>query len=208
MLRQITVLFISSFLAFLVFVISVFRIAQVRYVFSESPAPTPSVSIKEVNVKYQLPPAGTILPDSPFWPVKALRDQIWLFLTFNPAKKADLYLLFADKRLVSAQILLRNSKFDLGLSVLTKAEKYLQSADDEEKIAKESGMNTSSFLTRYAMSTLKHRQIMDEMLDLTPDNVRPYIVKTENYPKSLYNEAVMGLNEAHVTLPQNPYQEN
>jgi len=208
MLRQITVLLVSFLLAFLVLTVSVLRIAQVKYVFSKSPSPSPNINIKEVKVGYQLPSAGTILPDSPLWPLKALRDQLWLLLTFNPSKKADLYLLFADKRLTSARILFKEGNSGLGISVLTKAEKYLQLADNEEKVAKVDRMNTSDFFTRYALSTLKHRQVMDEILVIAPDDVRPYIVKTEDYPKTLYNEAIMGLNEAHATLPQNPFQEN
>ena len=37
-----------------------------------------------------------MLPDQFIYPVKMLRDKIWLFLTTDPSKRADLLLLNAD----------------------------------------------------------------------------------------------------------------
>ncbi len=202
-------LFLGTFsVASLVLVISIFRIAEIKYVFSQSPSPTPTTMPKVTEVNYALAYPGSILSDSVMWPLKALRDRIWLTVTVNPAKKADLYLLIADKRLAESKILFEKGKADLGISVLTKAEKYLESAANEEKIAKKEGIDTKYFLGRFAIATLKHRQVLDEISKNAPEDAKPLIMKTQNYSKNLYNEARNGLLEAGSDVPQSPFGEN
>lgn len=198
-------LFFGSFtLASLIVIISIFRIAEVKYVFSQSPYPVPTTK-STVSVNYNLPYAGKIEPDNILWPLKALRDKVWLTVTINPAKKADLYLMLADKRLIYAKSLFEKRKPDLAVGVLTKGEKYLELAHSEERIAHEKGMDTSNCLGRFVEATLKHRQIMEEMLPFAPEDAKPIIVKTEDYPKNLYNEGRNNLLEAGLTVPQNPF---
>ena len=194
-------------LAAFILVVSVFRIAEVKYVFSQAPTPTPSTT-KSVSIAYNLPYPGSVLSDSIFWPIKAMRDKVWLTLTVDPAKKADLYLLLADKRLADAEVMFTNDRADLGISVLTKAEKYLESAQSTERIAHKEGMDTTAFLGRLTLATLKHREVMDGMLSTAPEDAKPYIIKIEDYPKKLYEQAKNGLLEAGAKAPQNPYQQN
>lgn len=202
-------LFLGAFsLAFVILTVSIFRIAEIRYVFSASPTPAPIFIGKQVKVNYPLPRPDAVLEDSVLWPLVAIKDKIWVTLTLNPQKKSDLYLFLADKRLADAKVLFGEGKPDLGISVLTKSEKYLQSADDEEKIAEANGMNTKEFLQKYVMATLKHRAVLDEILAIAPEDARPLVVKIENYPKFLYGEARNGLLQAGAETPQNPYQEN
>ncbi len=202
-------LFLAAFsLACFILVVSIFRIASINYVFSQAPSPAPTNSPKPVEINYNLPYPGTILSDSLLWPIKAFRDKVWLAVTINPSKKADLYLLLADKRLVDAQMLFEKGKPDLGTSVLTKAEKYLESAKKEANMAKSEGMNTSDFLHRFILAILKHRQVMDGMMTNAPEDARPLIQKTEDYPKNLYSQARNGLLEAGANVPQNPFGQN
>lgn len=203
MLKNLAIFLGSLTLASLILIISIFRIAQIKYVFSQSPSPTSPP--ETISVNYQLPYPGKICPDNLLWPIKALRDKIWLTVTINPAKKADLYLLLADKRLANAQALFAENKADLGIAVLTKGEKYLELAQEEERLAHAQGMNTKNFLERYTLATLKHRQIIDEILAIAPEDARPMIISTQNYSKSLYNEARDGLLQAGATVPTNPF---
>ncbi|CAN5286430.1 hypothetical protein BH10PAT1_BH10PAT1_6300 [soil metagenome] len=205
MLKNIVVFSASFTLALIILVVSIFRMAQVNYVFSQSPIPTPS-SEKEIAVDYKLPYVGSIHPDSPLWGVKALRDRVWITMTFNPSKKAELDLLFADKRLVQSQILFEKGKADLGVSVLEKAEKYLESANIEAHKAKAQGMDTSSFLQKYTLATLKHRQIIHQILLSAPEDAKPLIIKNENYSINLFEDAKNGLLAAGKSVPSNPFQ--
>ena len=105
---------------------------------------------------------GRVLPDSPFWPIKALRDKVWLWITTNPSREAELKLLFADKRLAMSQLLFEKEDYEVGYSTLTKAEKYLEEAGFAEKEGRKSGMDTSEFLERLATAALYHYQVISE----------------------------------------------
>lgn len=116
------------------------------------------------SVDYFLAYPG-ILPDHFLYPVKMARDRIWLWLTFNPLKKAELMLLLADKRLGAGKALIEGNKTELGISTLTKGEKYLERAIAQEKIAKESGENTQLFSDKLNQAVLKHEEILLELKD-------------------------------------------
>lgn len=206
MLKNISFFILTLALASIILVISIFRIAQVRYVFSQSPNPTPSPSKQNQEIDYQLPFPGKITPDNVLWPFKALRDKIWLTVTINPEKKADLYLLLADKRLVDSKMLFDQNKPDLAVAVLTKAEKYLELSHDEERLARSQNMDTTACLEHFTLATLKHRQMIDAMIQVAPEDAKPLIIKTQNYSKNLYNEARNGLLEAGLPVPNNPFE--
>jgi hypothetical protein len=114
----------------------------------------------------------------------------------------------SDKRLAEAQILFKEDKPDLGLSVVTKAEKYLENADNENKIARKEGNNTSEFLQKFMLASLKHREVLDKILAIAPEDAKPLVVKMEDYPKRFYDEAKNGLLEAGNIVPQNPFGQN
>jgi hypothetical protein len=113
----------------------------------------------EEEVDYFLAYPG-LLPDHLLYPLKMVRDRIMLFLTTDPLKKAELYLLFADKRLEAGRMLIEKNKLDLGLETLTKAEKYLEQAVEQEKLAQQAGKKTEEFLNRLSLATRKHEQVM------------------------------------------------
>lgn len=151
------------------------------------------------NVEYSLPYAGGILPDSPLWPLKALRDKLWYMVAFDSQKKANLNLLFADKRLVSAKMLFENNKPDLGLTTLTKAEKYLERAKGSE--------TNPDFLKKLALASLKHRQIIEEeIIPIAPEDLKPEIVKALDSSKNTYKNCRDELNSQSITPPKNPFE--
>lgn len=196
------------FVALAILIVSVFRSAAVKYVFSQTPTPTPSADDpSQIEIDYQLPFPGTILPDSPLWAVKALRDRIWASITLNPVKKAELYLLFADKRVSSALTMFERDKSDLGVSTLTKAEKYLEKASITGKLASEKGVNTSDFFANLASSSLKHRQVIEDILIVGPEDSKPVVVLTSEYPKRVFEEARNTLGQMGREVPQNPFEE-
>jgi hypothetical protein len=195
-------------LAFGVLSISVLESASVKYAFT-SPTPEPSGGLgskPSPKIEYQLPYPGTILPDSPFWSVKALRDKIWYALTTNVSKKSDLSLLFADKRLVMAKSLFEKDKPDLAFSTLTKAEKYLETALGLEKEARSRGMDTTSLLTKLATASLKHRQLIGEILLMAPEGAKPGIIKIEDYARTAYKQTSETLNSKGIPSPISPFE--
>jgi hypothetical protein len=99
-------------------------------------------------MEYYLPYPG-ILPDSPLYKIKALRDKIDLWFTFNPVEKATKELQYADKRINAAIFLMQGGKASLGVSTATKAEKYLESAAGLAVGEEKSGKDVKSLLLQY-----------------------------------------------------------
>ena len=199
--------YISAILvAFAILFASILRTASVRYVVNDSVATEETQFFEsEIGVNYYLPYPGRILPDSPFWPLKAMRDRVWLWVTTNPTRKVELKLLFADKRIGSSKILFRKGKMEKGLSILAKAEKYLEEASlDEEKIRKE-GFDTTDVLIRISNSSLKHYQVMQEIINMVPCEVKPAIIEIQNYSKKTYERGRNGLLDKGETPPENPF---
>lgn len=108
--------------------------------------------VPETKVEYYLPYPG-ILPDSPVYKIKAMRDQIRLWITFDPIQKAKLQLLYADKRINAAKTLLEGGKPDLAISTATKAEKYLEKAV-------RTSLGNREMLVVLAKSIAKHKEIL------------------------------------------------
>lgn len=139
-------------------------------------------------VDYDLHWGGTlypgILPDNLLYPLKMVRDRIWLWLTTDPFKKAELYLKFADKRLMAVEALMEKDKIDLGITTLTKAEKYLERAIDQERVAKEAGVDTTSFLDLLSRATLKHEEVMLGFEEKIPNTARPVYDSALQYART------------------------
>ena len=179
---NVTLTAVTILIAFAILSISFLRIATPTYTYS------PMVLSEKVEnevipdkVDYQLAYQGKIGPDNPLWYAKAVRDRARYMLALNPTKKAELNLLYADKRLNSSIELFKNNKPDLGLITLTKAEKYLESAElqmtDDNELYKKIGL-----------SSLKHREVIEnEILPITPEDLRPQCVLLLLYRLPLSN---------------------
>jgi hypothetical protein len=191
--------------AFAILSISILESSSISYSF-KGPPPQLSVLGAEIpDVNYPLPSAGTVLPDNPLWNLKALRDKIWYAITPSPLKKAELALLFSDKRLVSAQILFEKQKTNIATSTLGKGEKYLEIAINDEAIARAEGYNTSDFLSKLATAALKHREVIENLMPFVPDDGKPFVIKTEDYSKNTYKVAGDVLKSKGLPVPINPF---
>ena len=207
MFRKIFIGLSLFFLGFIILLISIFRTASVKYDFAELPL-TQGESVlgsSDINIDYTLPYPGKVLPDSFFWSLKAIRDKLWLFITTNRTRKVELKILFADKRLVSSKILFEKDKAGLGYSVLTKGEKYLEDAKKDELKMRQKGVETSELLQRLALSSLKHIEVMDEIVEIAPDEAKPKIIEIKRYPWGVYEDARNALNEKGINPPENPF---
>jgi len=193
--------------AFGVLFVSVFRTASTKYQFNPvKPADVANVlgNIPS-KIKYPLPYPGKVLPDNLLWPIKAMRDKLWFFVNTNPTKQAELTLLFADKRLGSAKLLIDKGKLELGVTTLTKSEKYLEEAYSLEKRNEEEGFDTSEFLVKLANASLKHYEVIEYILTKVPDNARPAILQTEIYSKNVYVDVRNRMVNSGKTPPENPF---
>lgn len=155
------------------------------------------VAEEDYFVAYPSPPTYPgILPDHPLYFLKMIRDRILLFLTTDPLKKAELLLQFADKRVRAAEaLIMEKNKVDLGITTLTKAEKYLERAIDQERIAQQAGKDTSAFLEKLCQATLKHEEMMLGFKEKIPDTGRPVYDSALQYARRGYQMVIERIGE-------------
>jgi len=193
--------------AFGILLISAFRTASVKYEFNPSNPEevTTVLGDNTEQIDYYLPYPGKVLPDSPFWSLKSVRDRLWLKVNTNPSREAELYLLFADKRLGSSVILFEKDMDEAGLSTLTKAEKYLEEAHLKDIENRGMGYSSTDFLEKLAMASLKHYQVTKYLLNISTDGVKPGIIKSQEYSKKVFEEVRNALLDKRITPPENPF---
>ncbi|MDO8639342.1 MAG: DUF5667 domain-containing protein, partial [bacterium] len=119
-------------------------------------SPTPKMN-------YELPYPG-LLPDSPIYFLRIIRDKIIDLLIADPLKKSDFYLLQADKRLNAGISLFNKGKFSLALSTISKAENYLEKALEKTMDAQEQGMDIKDIKRRLTNSVVKHKEELDKLI--------------------------------------------
>ena len=66
---------------------------------------------EEILKNYKVP-ESRIEPGDIRYPLKKFRDKLWILLSNTPKKKAEVYLLIADKRMFEVTNLIRNQKDD------------------------------------------------------------------------------------------------
>lgn len=184
MFRRFLLHFLVLFFAFGVLFVSILKTASVKHSFT---APVTEINLAgEIpEIDYFLPAPGSVLPDSPFWPFKAVRDQIWLLIT-RGSKRAELYILFADKRLVYSQELFRKGNYNLGATTLEKAEGYLFKAATLEEELRRSGDDTLYLSNLLSQSALKHIEVISKSLNIVPEDARPFLGEIRKIPERIY----------------------
>lgn len=145
------------------------------------PLPTPTPA----KVEYFLAYPG-VLPDHFLYPLKMIRDRIWLFLTTDPVKKTESLLLFADKRLGAGKALIEGGKSGLGITTLGKAEKYLEQAISQEKIARGKGVDTKALLEKLSLAIQKHEEILLELEKKVSQSEKTAVSDLLRYPRQGY----------------------
>lgn len=204
MLKRILLIMAALVFAFGILTTSVYRTSAQ----TATPLESPEVEVVEGEeatpeaekpVDYDLHWSGTIypgiLPDHFLYPLKMIRDRIWLFLTTDPLKKAELLLKFADKRLLAAQQLIDKGKTELGVTTITKAEKYLERAVNQEKVAREKGRDTAELLEKLSGATLKHEEVLLGMKEKIGDTAKPAIDSALEYSRRGYQQVMEVLGQ-------------
>jgi len=185
---------------------SVLRTAAVR--FETNGVKSGEVLADETyNIDYVLAYPGKILPDSFFWPMKALRDKLWLLITTDKLKKIELKILFADKRLGGAVTLFQNGKNEIALSTLTKAEKYLEEASlSEEQLRAKNNDFSEDVNMRLAKASLKHYEVLRMLEGQIPDDMKATLFASEKIPIKVYERARNTMLSKGVAPPVNPFK--
>lgn len=197
--KKILIVFSALIFAFSVLSISIFNastetLAALRPPLKiiVSPSPT-TVPTPKPEVQYYLPYPG-ILPDHPLYPLKMVRDRIWLWLTTDVLRKTEVLLLFSDKRLGAARALVEGNKVDLGITTLEKAEKYLERAVIQFQGAKKKGKDVSKISEKLQIASQKHYEVIEKISESLTGEAKTVAESLLRYPKEVLRR-IEGLSE-------------
>lgn len=110
-----------------------------------------------VGVEYYLPYPG-ILPDSPFYVLKVLRDKVVSWTIQDPVQKSFYLLLLSDKRLAAGQVLINSGKEEIGANTLMQSGEYFKdSIDLAEKLSRE---KRQDLISKLVVAGAKHTQVV------------------------------------------------
>lgn len=203
--KQLVWMSVASVVAFIILLISIVRTTQaasdsgkVIGVTKETVKPTTMISVTPdpapmpivldpKESEYYLPYPG-ILPDHVLYWLKMVRDRIRLWSTWNTVKKAELLLLYADKRINAAKFLIEGNKTSLGVSTASKAETYLGEVLKQVDKAAKSGNNMSEFLRRLDTAVEKHEELLVALKVRIDPGAMPVWEKTIDYVKGVKGE--------------------
>jgi len=148
---------------------------------------TPS-SVKTID--YALPYPG-LLPDSPLYVLKAIRDRIVEILISDPIKKANFELLAADKRLNEGVSLFNKGEknYALAETAISKGENYFEKGIAQVEKAKKQGIVTAGISQRFYLASLKHREVIKSLINKSRGDIKQRLLlderRVEEFEKKL-----------------------
>ncbi len=110
-----------------------------------------------------LPSPGTT-PDSPFYFLKAWKEEIQTFFTFGAENKAKQYLHLSEVRLAEYQDMISKGKTEIAQKTLNKYQEQLGRAIQKAEEAKKTGQETD-----VSTELDKHIQVLEENLQKAPE---------------------------------------
>lgn len=161
---------------FLLLFLAILLISTPKFAFADQPSASPSAS-----VKYDLAFPG-LLPDSPLYKLKVLRDRIEEALINDPNKKIEFYLLQTDKGILASSILLEKHKIALAEDTAYKAENNYTKLTFELWQAGDR-LNDKLYL-KLRNAALKHQDVLNSMKNGVPEKDKAKFDQIINYSKT------------------------
>jgi hypothetical protein len=146
------------------------------------------VKAPQEKVAYNLPYPG-LLPDSPLYLAKIIRDRITDFLTRDNLKRAELYLLYSDKRAAMSLSLAHKGKSQLAIDTFIKGEKYFLKISHLLKLTKKQGGQTpSGFVQTLKLSNAKHKELIEELMKILPQGLNESLTELSSLNQQVRTE--------------------
>jgi hypothetical protein len=142
------------------------------------------------TIEYAMPYPG-LLPDSPFYSIKMVRDRFVEFLISDPLKQAEFDLLQADKRMQAGIYLMNKDtkKANLSLSTIAKGQQYFKKSLTDAAQAKKQGHPIKTFSSKLHLSAQKHAELLHSIEKKIPANEVGYYKKITAETTKLTQEA-------------------
>ena len=193
----------TALFAVVILFYSLIETSTVHYAFGAKDI-EPTASPQDIHVEYELPYPGTINPGSPFWPAKALRDRIGMEMNRDSLGRAEYELHLADKRLSAGWELWSEGHTNDALATFDRAEKYLQKAFDDIS-EQEDSPRYRNILRLMSYSSLKHREVLEQVMTECGDEARPMVNKTLDISKDIFVKSTAKMTDLQMSTPENPF---
>jgi len=155
-------------------------------VLAQEPSDSPNPSTQDIE--YDLPYPG-LLPGSPLYPLKIVRDKIVEFFIGDTLKKSEFYLLQADKHLQASLLLSDSARYEDAEEMISKGENYLDMSYGKAVASEKEGKDAGDVLGRLRLSSIKHQQVIKSFLQSLPKNLHEKLLndlkRAENLQKNL-----------------------
>lgn len=127
------------------------------------PMPTISVTPSPASnpIDYDLPYPG-ILPDSPFYNFKVLKDKTNEVFISSPSEKSNYFLLQADKRLAASIMLYEKGNTQVSVETLSRGVNYLEKSYAKMEEAERSQENIYDTFGKMKASLIKHDEEIEK----------------------------------------------
>ena len=153
----------------------------------------------------ELPDPG-LTPDSPFYFLEIIVEEIVTFFTFGDLKKAERHALLAAERLAEVQAVVEKGKPEFAEKTLERYRMQLQNSIARAEKAQTKGENTEKVmevLARVGQATSKHLEVLAEVYEKVPEEAKPAIENAMKVSIKGHEKAVEAL-KAQNALGQVP----
>lgn len=142
-----------------------------------------------------------IKPGSFFYFFDTTFEQIGLFFTFNPEKKARKALEYADERLAEAEAVAEDNNAEAVKTAITSYESNIVFAAEKSKEVKDKGQ-AENLLTSIEDSTSKNQEVLSAILIKVPDEAKEAIRQAIEASKKGQEEAAKQIAELKGEVEQ------
>lgn len=140
-----------------------------------------------------LPDPG-MLPDSPFYFLKSLSENIGTIFTFGDNAKAERFLNLSEKRLSEAKALADKGNTGMAERTIEKYHEQMENALSRAERARERGEDTDDVLTRVSEATLRHQETLADVHERVPEEAKPAIERAMERAMHGHEEAIKAIS--------------
>jgi len=126
----------------------------------------------------ELPNPG-LTPDSPFYLLEEVAEEIGTFFTFGDIKKAERYATLATERIAELKAMVEKGKSEAAEKALVRYQKQLENSLTRINKAEEKGKDVSKVAEIVSEGTGRHFIVLDQVLERCPDKAKQAVLKAK-----------------------------
>jgi len=172
-----------------------------------TPLPLGPTMAEHYYVDYDLPQASSSSTLPFLQQIQAIGDKLHIYTTLSPQSRAQAMLDQSNRRVVLGELFIREGKIEQGLIALSKSQQYLDESLEIFVGSDDKSFRTKQILKEIALASLKHRERMENLSPLMPDESRTIIVQNVDRSKLVFNGARLALEQLGESAPLNPFDQ-